>query len=362
MNAQKKTYVNKKFLAKLIIKIMLLGMLISMSLLLFNASINTDSILSYNASANIDYKVYLKENSFYKDRYLGKNMTYITSLVDYIDMDFNYNFAISEKSNIDYKYTIYANLVITPEDSTSVLFDETYILLSDTVSNMFKNSDKYNLSETVKLDYNHYNDLANTFKATYGVSCDSTLYVGLTVDTDGKDLKYETDFNSSNNVKIAFSLTKKQVDIDMKLANLDTRENLNIEASTLIRNKGFLVLGIVLIGISILLIVSIAKTIMAVRAQTDGYTRYIEKILNNYDRAIVETKYIPDLEEYEVIEVGKFSELLDVRDTLRLPIIYSPIKEKESCFYIRQEKTIYMHYVKSTSLVVIDNKFNNLFM
>lgn len=356
MNTQKKSLI-----IKLIIKILLLCLLLSMSTLLINQSLNTKSTLFYNANGNIDYKVYLKENNFYKDKYLGEGMTYVTSLVDYIDIDFNYNFDVSEKVDIDYEYNIFAKLVITPEDNSKVLFDEKYILKSNKVENNLYDSKKYNLSQTIKLDYNYYNDLANTFKSTYGVNCNSKLYVGLEIDTKGKDENYQTGFNNSNNIEIVFSLTKKQVDINTDSATLDIDENLDLGTEEVIKNKGYLVLGAILIVVAIIMVISTIKTILNFRNQKDGYTRYIDKILNNYDRAIVETQYIPDLEEYEVIEVNKFSELLDVRDTLRLPIIYSPIKEKESCFYIRHDTVIYMHYVKSTSLVTV-NKFDSLFM
>lgn len=356
MNTQKKSLI-----IKLIIKILLLCLLVSMSTLLINLSLNTKSTLFYNANGNIDYKVYLKENNFYKDRYLGEGMTYVTSLVDYIDIAFNYNFDVSEKADIGYDYKIFAKLVITPEDNSKVLFDEKYILESNKVTNDFYGSNKYNLSQSIKLDYNYYNDLANTFKSTYGVNCNSKLYVGLEINTNGKDTNYQTGFNSSNNMEIVFSLTKKQVDINTDSATLDIDENLDLGSKEIIKNKGSLVLGALLIVVAIIIVISIVRTILNLRNQKDGYTRYIDKILNNYDRAIVETQYIPDLEEYEVIEVNKFSELLDVRDTLRLPIIYSPIKERESCFYIRHDTVIYMHYVKSTSLVTV-SKFDSLFM
>ena len=137
MNTQEKPYSNKIFVAKVIVHAVLLIILISMSVFSIITSLNAKSTLSYDIVGNVDYKVYLKENNFYKDPYLGKNMTYITSLVDYIDMAFNYNFDITEKSDIEYTYIISANLVITPEDNSKVLFDEKYVILSE------KKSKKY---------------------------------------------------------------------------------------------------------------------------------------------------------------------------------------------------------------------------
>lgn len=351
---------DKKFYIKLIIKIALLIVLISLSVFFLKASLTADSLLSYTERGNVDYKVYLKENNFYKDKYLGKNMTYITSLVDYITIDFNYDFDTTEKANLDYTYSVYANLIISPEDNSKVLFDEKYIL-QDITSKKMSNTSEYNIKKTINLDYNYYNDLANTFKTTYGVNCNSKLIVGLLVDTNGKDIKHETEFNNSNEMKVAFSLAKKQVDINMDSANIDETEDITIKSKSLIKNKGFLMLGIIFILATVMDIISIAKTIYSIRMQKDDYTRYIEKILNNYDRAIVETQYIPNLEEYEVIEVNKFTELLDVRDTVRLPIIYAPIEGEGSCFYIRHEHTIYIHYVSCTSLVPV-KKFDSLFM
>lgn len=354
------TYTDNKFYIKLGIKIVLLIILLSISVFLVMSSFTANSLFSYTEEGNVDYKVYLKENNFYKDKYLGKNMTYITSLVDYINIDFNYNFSTTAKANIEYTYSIHANLVITPEDNSKVLFDEEYIL-QDVTSKKTSNTTEYNINKSVNLDYNYYNDLANTFKSTYGVNCNSKLIVGLSVDTNGKDIKYETEFNNSNESKVIFSLAKKQVDINLDSALLNKTENITIVSDSLIKNKGLLMVGIIFSIATILDLISLAKTIYGKFMEKDEYTRYIEKILNNYDRAIVETQYIPNLEEYEIIEVSKFSELLDVRDTLRLPIIYAPIEGEGSCFYIRHEHTIYIHYVSCTSLVPV-KKFDNLFM
>jgi len=351
---------NKYIFGKLIIQILLLIILILTSVFLLRASVNANNILSYTEKGNIDYKVYLKENNFYKNKYLGKNMTYITSIVDYIDMTFNYNFNSSEKADVNYTYSVFANLVITPSDNSKVLYDETFIITDDISKNLSK-VDKYNITKNVMLDYNFYNDLANSFNSTYGVNCDSRLYVGMKVDTNGKDLKYESEFNNSNEMQVVFSLAEKKVDINMDSSTIENSENLNVPSKTVIKSKGFMVAGIVFIILSVLVIIKIAMTINKIRNQKDEYTRYIDKILSNYDRAIVETKYIPDLEYFEVIEVSKFGELIDVRDTLRLPILYTPMEEQKSCFYIRHDRTIYIHYVTCTSLLPV-NKESKLFM
>ena len=50
-----------------------------------------EKVISYNSSSNVAYKVYLFENDYFEEPYLGMNRTYISSLINYIDIDFNYN-------------------------------------------------------------------------------------------------------------------------------------------------------------------------------------------------------------------------------------------------------------------------------
>ena len=52
--------------------------------------------LYYNEKSNLDYKVYLKENPYFDEPYLGKGNQYIATLIDYVDVTFNYNFNASD--------------------------------------------------------------------------------------------------------------------------------------------------------------------------------------------------------------------------------------------------------------------------
>ena len=54
----------------------------------FNSfDLSKDDYINYTEKSNIDYKVYLKENDFYEDEYLPKDMIYVASLIDNIKID-----------------------------------------------------------------------------------------------------------------------------------------------------------------------------------------------------------------------------------------------------------------------------------
>ena len=71
-----------------------------------NIGLNSKKTISlkYQESNNIDYKVYLKENNFFDDEYMLPGKTYITSLIDHIEVDFDYNIGFNDTIDADYKY------------------------------------------------------------------------------------------------------------------------------------------------------------------------------------------------------------------------------------------------------------------
>ena len=55
-------------------------------LIVKSISFISEQQLSYIEKSKLDYRVYLKENDFYESEYLGKNMSYIASLIDFINI------------------------------------------------------------------------------------------------------------------------------------------------------------------------------------------------------------------------------------------------------------------------------------
>ena len=60
----------------------------------------------------MDYNVYLKTNEFYKTTFLPKDKNYISTLIDYVDANFNYTFKSAEDFELEYTYYIEADLVV----------------------------------------------------------------------------------------------------------------------------------------------------------------------------------------------------------------------------------------------------------
>ena len=81
------------------------------------------------------------------------------------------------------------------------------------------------------------------------------------------------------------------------------------------------------------------------------YEKYLNKILRAYDRIIVNVKTCPDMEKYEVLEVERFDDLIDISDNIKQPIKHIVIsKGNKSKFFIIDDQILYLYTIKSSDI------------
>ena len=304
--------------------------------------------ISYSDTNKIEYKVYLKDNEFYKDEYLGMNRAYVANLIDHIDIDYSYLFNMEAVTKMGFDYRIIAQLII--ENSKGISFvDEKYVV-KDTVSKSINNTGTFAINEHAVIDYGYYNYLANKFKIETGVDIISYLNVYLEVDkkTD-ENLNYT--INESNRANIKIPLSERALEISFDANNLETTKSITPTEEVIV-NYHYLALEIMLFIISTIFIVLIIRDLATLIKSKTAYDKYVDKLLKNYDRLIVETKTNFDMSNYNVTSVKSFTELLDVRDNLKLPIVYyNIIEHKKGIFYIKNNKDVF-------SLIVVEKNVN----
>ena len=65
----------------------------------------------------------------------------------------------------------------------------------------------------------------------------------------------------------------------------------------------------------------------------------------------METSSYPDENEYNVLFINSFNELVDVRDNLRTPIMFYNIKKAKMCkFYILNGNNLYLYVADSRDI------------
>lgn len=305
--------------------------------------------IQYNETSNLDYRVYLKENNFYDTDYLGKNKVYIANLIDNIEINFRYNYNIVEPANVDFNYNVVAKLTIADGSGKNNYYEKEYVLLSNKTASI-KNGTFYNLNEKVKIDYSYYNSLANSFKQQYGVDTSSNLTVYLKVNKK-TDIENATNAYENSTMYVKIPLSEKAINIELNYQDINNSNYIIQGVDSKTDNIIFGVLSVISIIGSLVFAIQIIRLLTLLRGKKSIYDKYVEKILNEYDRLIVENGTGPDTKNNKVIKISRFEELLDVRDNLKLPIMYYVItKHTKCCFYIKHNDDLYLMTIKAVDL------------
>lgn len=305
--------------------------------------------VNYRENYNLNYRVNLKPNDFFPSSSLGMNMTYVANLIDSIDINYDYKFDIDKDSDIKFTYYTYAILDITDSNGNS-FFTKNY-QLSEPEEVILNKASKTDITKKVNIDYDYYNSLANHFRSTYGVSTESKLKVYLKIMKTNQDNSITLNFVESEPFALEIPLSEKNVNINMnyKAVN-ENNEVLSRPAYSMI-DKESLIISVCFLVLTFCTIVYMVRFIIKIQVKKTEYDKVIAKILREYDRLIVTTSSKPDLHSERLVKVKEFNELLDVRDTVQLPIMYYEVTKHQKCyFYINQNNILYLLTIKAIDL------------
>ena len=342
------------YYSRLIFNVILFLSLVVTSYIFINKSIVIQEAknVSYEEHGNTDYKVFLKDNIYYEDKYLDKNMSYIANLIDYISVDYNYKFKADTLFDGEYSYKIRADLEILNAENKTLFFTKKYDLIKEKTFTI-ENQNEYNIVENIKIDYDHYNSLANGFKSSYGVDTESNLIIYL-------DLYRNIDQNSINNpningngtIKLTIPLSEKAINIKMDSMEINNKNVITSLDDYYLEDIKYLIIGVISLIVSLYLFIKIVKRLSRLSISPTDYDKTLKKILNQYDRLIVTTSSMPNLEKNNIIKLKEFVELLDAKDNLHKPIFFIEVTpHQKAYFFIQDDDKIILFTLKN-----IDNK------
>ena len=361
-SAEENKFVEKKNLKKIkyesfenkLIKqiiLMVFTLILSLGMIYYALNNTNKESISYTQNGNVDYKVCLKENNFYSQNCLDKNMSYVSSLIKNVGLTFNYDLNTSEQLNVKTEYEVTAKLVISNAENTSKYFEQKYILQDKTSEGISQINNEYKISKNIDIDYDYYNTIASTFKSQYGVETNSYIEVSFQVFHTNKEIE-DIRVPSPNPVILNIPLSQKSININMTASGINKQETQNIESSIFTLNNIIcLFIGIIALIVCLISGLKIAKMLTLIKEKKNNYDKFMEKILREYDRLIVETSTLPKFNNYFVTKVNSFGELIDVRDNLRLPIMYYEVAKHQKChLYIIDNKNLDLLTVKAVDM------------
>lgn len=309
-------------------------------------------VMHYSDSSELDYNVYLKKNDFYTTPYLPKDRVYISTLIDYIDASFNYNFDVVEDINLGYKYYISAKVVVD-SSSGKRIFESEDMLLDKTRLQRVKDK-KFSIKENVKIDYNKYNQLASSFINKYELSAKANVLVSMYVDVAGTYEKFEKELNDSAVVSFEIPLTANTTELKM---NYDLKNNVNEKfeyGKTRIIHPFLFALSILIAIIDIIWFIYELVIYVQNKDVKVKYKEKLKKIFRDYGPYIskkarsTNTRDIMYTMSLRIEVVNSFDDLINVRDSIEKPILfYEAIPGEQAIFYIIDTKVSYIYIMNA---------------
>ena len=302
----------------------------------FNFGIN--KVVNYKEESHAGYKVCLKENDYYGNECLDEGLQYLSLLTNKINVDFKYNRNLS--SPIDYKLAYHVTALVRiydPIDHTKVLYKNEDIVIAKTdISN---NSDEISFDTNAIVDFNKYNSSVVNYINSYAPGATGDVDIVLYLDEDNEIRKV-----SSINIPLAstsYGINKEEIQKEIN-KSIDT----NVWTES---NSYYIIVGTLFILVSLFLLIRLTRLIIKGTAKKSKYYKELNNILKEYDRYIVIARdgFIPSGDK-KIVKVENFKELMDARENLNKPIIFSKINDIKSEFIVEDVEIVYKFGIKES--------------
>ena len=282
---------------------------------------NRTYFIEYTENANLDYKVFLKDNEFYDEEYIGSGHSYVSSLIEKVNADFVYNLDLNaEKVKFDYTYKVYAQLIIASTDTGDHIYDPIYDIVPETKETS-KKGNNLNIKESVAIDYSKYNALAHEFIDAYGLKrTTSTLVVTMAVNV----LSSCDELTDSNDNSYFISLHIPLVEDNFSMFTTSTNNESDTKVLACrgpVSQNLFLIVSIVMVLIAVLQVAALIFFVYITRNEDVNYTNKVRKLLSSYRSFIQQMEGEFDSTGYQTVPIKTFNEMLSIRDIIQSPIL-----------------------------------------
>lgn len=319
---------------------------------LIYANKTESQFVSYDETSNIDYQVHYKENDFFDNNYLEANKQYIASLIDSIDTDFNFKISLDDE-DVEYKYTyrVEANVLVRDKDTKNLFYDKTDILLpekeeSTALKEVF-------INEKIEIDYDLYNDKIKRLVSVYDLeNAESFLNINMYINVIGSCEDFDKNQSSEKVITLSIPLSKDTIAIEFVDNTVSSTNNVmkcNVDNSF---NFIYIIIGVSLTVIDIILIISVIRYEIKTRTAETIYEKEMKKILNNYSSSIQMLGNEFDLSDFQVLKIETFTDILEISDKLRQPILMKENTEKTGAYFVipSSSKLLYIYRLKVSDI------------
>ena len=301
-----------------------------------------ESLYWEETEKSVNYKVYLQDNIYFEEKYLTEESgkAAISSLIDYIELTFNYGLGLSDEVEGSYDYEIVGVMSASKEASTKGEYWEKEYVLDSGSALAYQSNLGYSFSRSVKVNYDYYNSLMSSFKSEYGLSASGNLKVMMRVKSHNVYAIFEAPVEVTGEISVDIPLSEKPIDISIPAGDNTKNSDTAVETEDIfgVKHLSLIALGgLCAVAACASLAICIFEAI-GCRRMLGEYAVELRKIMKGYDGILCTIDALPDLKGLKIIEVGSFEELVDAHSEVRRPInLYVNERKKIAWFILISE-------------------------
>lgn len=304
-------------------------------------------LYSYNINQNANYTVKLTENEFFESQDMEMDKTYISSLVDKINMDYSYSLSGNKSGNAKYFYQIVAVTDVkyssTSSDKEDTVWSKQEVLVQP--KEMTNNGSGFSINENFDVDFAKYNNEVKKFKEQLRIPIKAVLQVKLMVKSDINANGLNEPIIETSIMNVEMNLAQDVFTVDKQFKNSEKKDIYETTKENRKINKPLTVVGSIFVVIAILIMLDSIRKSMKFSKKSD-YAIALNRILKNYGDIVAEIVSPVEIDNLNIIEVKNFDQLLDIEEEIRMPILfYETIPDEQGEFIIICDNMAYRYVI-----------------
>lgn len=304
-------------------------------------------LYSYNLNKNVNYEVQLNESEFFENNNLDMNKTYISSLVNKINMDFRYTLSGNKKSDTKYMYQVIAVTDVkyagNSGDTEGTIWSKQDVLLEPKEAEI--SSSAINITDNFDIDFASYNEEVKKFKEEFRFPIKATLQIKLIIKCDMNVQGVDDAVVESSIMNVNMDLAQDVFSIEKEFKDSETKEIYKTTKASKNVNKPLLIIGTLLVIAAILIMLEAIRKSIKFSKRSD-YAIALNRILKNYGDIVAEIVSPVEIDNLNIIEVKNFDQLLDIEEEIRMPILfYETIPNEQGEFIIICDNMAYRYVI-----------------
>lgn len=305
-------------------------------------------LYSYNINRNLTGSVSLIDNDFFEKKTLDMNKTYISSLVDKINMDFSYSLSGNKKAKTKYTYQIIAVTdvkysSVNPENSNQSIWSKQHVLVEP--KQLEVDSSNFTINENFDVDFATLNNEVKEFKEQLKLPITAELQIKLIVRSDMNVQGIEDTVVENSIMNVKMDLAQDIFTIEKEFENTDNKSVIDTIEKKKEISIPVLIVGSACVLIAVLIMLDAIRKSIKFSKKSD-YAIALNRILKNYGDIVAEIVSPVEIDNLNVIEVKNFDQLLDIEEEIRMPILYyETIPDEQGEFIIVCDNMAYRYVI-----------------